>query len=45
MKITILDPVMCCNTVVCGTEVDDRLVETASAFKEYPAADVADYSL
>lgn len=30
MKITILDPAMCCNTGVCGPEADDQLVQTAA---------------
>lgn len=33
MKITILDPAMCCSTGVCGTEVDDNLVQTAANVK------------
>ena len=33
MKITILDPAMCCSTGVCGEEVDDTLVETAAHVK------------
>ncbi|MBE2288855.1 MAG: arsenite efflux transporter metallochaperone ArsD [Chitinophagaceae bacterium] len=33
MKITILDPAMCCSTGVCGTEVDDALVQTAANVK------------
>ncbi|WP_439482257.1 arsenite efflux transporter metallochaperone ArsD [Cyclobacterium plantarum] len=33
MKITLLDPAMCCSTGVCGPEVDDDLVETAAHVK------------
>jgi len=33
MKITILDPAMCCSTGVCGEDVDDALVETAANVK------------
>ena len=33
MKITILDPAMCCNTGVCGSDVDDALVQTAAHVK------------
>ncbi len=33
MKITILDPAMCCSTGVCGTDVDDALVQTAANVK------------
>lgn len=33
MKITILDPAMCCNTGVCGSDVDDSLVQTAADVK------------
>lgn len=33
MKITILDPAMCCSTGVCGSDVDDSLVETAAHVK------------
>ena len=33
MKITILDPAMCCSTGVCGEEVDDALVQTAANVK------------
>jgi len=33
MKITILDPAMCCSTGVCGSEVDDNLVQTAANVK------------
>jgi hypothetical protein len=33
MKITILDPAMCCSTGVCGPEVDDNLVQTAANVK------------
>ena len=33
MKITILDPAMCCSTGVCGAEVDDNLVQTAANVK------------
>ena len=33
MKITLLDPAMCCSTGVCGEDVDDALVETASNVK------------
>ena len=29
MKVTILDPALCCSTGVCGTEVDDALVQTS----------------
>ncbi len=33
MKITILDPAMCCSTGVCGEDVDDQLVATAANVK------------
>lgn len=33
MKITILDPAMCCSTGVCGPDVDDKLVQTAADVK------------
>jgi hypothetical protein len=33
MKVTILDPVMCCSTGVCGTDVDDALVRTSALVK------------
>ncbi|HZJ36164.1 MAG TPA: arsenite efflux transporter metallochaperone ArsD [Gillisia sp.] len=33
MKITILDPAMCCSTGVCGPDVDDSLVQTAANVK------------
>ncbi|MEX2565687.1 MAG: arsenite efflux transporter metallochaperone ArsD, partial [Cyclobacteriaceae bacterium] len=33
MKITLLDPAMCCSTGVCGPEVDDVLVQTAANIK------------
>lgn len=33
MKITILDPAMCCSTGVCGEDVDDTLVQTAANVK------------
>ena len=33
MKITILDPALCCSTGVCGPEVDDSLVQTAANVK------------
>lgn len=33
MKITILDPAMCCSTGVCGEDVDDALVATAANVK------------
>jgi len=33
MKITILDPVMCCSTGVCGTDIDDNLIQTAANTK------------
>ena len=33
MKITILDPALCCNTGVCGPDVDDALVQTAANVK------------
>ena len=33
MKITILDPAMCCSTGVCGVDVDDKLVTTAANVK------------
>ena len=33
MKITILDPAMCCSTGVCGVDVDERLVLTAANVK------------
>lgn len=33
MKITILDPAMCCSTGVCGPDVDDALVDTAANAK------------
>ena len=33
MKITILDPAMCCSTGVCGEDVDDALVHTAANVK------------
>lgn len=29
MKITILDPALCCSTGVCGADVDDALVQTS----------------
>lgn len=33
MKITILDPAMCCSNGVCGSDIDDALVETAAHVK------------
>jgi ubiquinone/menaquinone biosynthesis C-methylase UbiE len=33
MKITILDPAMCCSTGVCGVDVDEELVLTAANVK------------
>lgn len=33
MKNTILDPAMYCSTGVCGTDVDDSLVQTAANVK------------
>ena len=33
MKITILDPAMCCSTGVCGVDVDEKLVLTAANVK------------
>jgi len=33
MKITILDPALCCSTGVCGPDVDDSLVQTATHVK------------
>ncbi len=33
MKITILDPGMCCSNGVCGPELDDNPVQTASVVK------------
>ena len=33
MKITILDPALCCSTGVCGEDVDDALVQTAANVK------------
>lgn len=33
MKITILDPALCCSTGVCGPDVDDSLVKTAANVK------------
>ena len=33
LKLTILDPAMCCSTGVCGAEVDDKLVVTAANVK------------
>lgn len=33
MKITILDPAMCCSTGVCGEDVDETLVDTAANVK------------
>ena len=33
MKITILDPAMCCSTGVCGVDVDEKLVSTAANVK------------
>ena len=33
MKITILDPAMCCSTGVCGTDIDDNLIQTAANAK------------
>lgn len=33
MKITILDPALCCSTGVCGPDVDDSLVHTAANVK------------
>ncbi|WP_163379493.1 arsenite efflux transporter metallochaperone ArsD [Cyclobacterium sp. SYSU L10401] len=33
MKITLLDPAMCCSTGICGPEVDDVLVQTAAHVK------------
>ena len=32
-KIEIYDPPMCCSTGVCGTKVDEKLVEFASVLK------------
>jgi hypothetical protein len=33
MKITILDPALCCSTGVCGADVDDALVQTSANVK------------
>jgi len=33
MKITILDPAMCCSTGVCGEDVNDSLIQTANNVK------------
>lgn len=33
MKITLLEPAMCCSTGLCGEDVDDVLVETAANIK------------
>ncbi len=33
MKITLLEPAMCCSTGLCGEDVDDVLVETAATIK------------
>jgi alkylhydroperoxidase/carboxymuconolactone decarboxylase family protein YurZ len=33
MKITLLDPALCCSTGVCGPDVDDELVQTAAHVK------------
>lgn len=33
MKITLLEPAMCCSTGLCGEVVDDVLVETAANIK------------
>jgi len=33
MKIIILDPALCCSTGVCGTDVDDALVQTSAHVK------------
>ena len=32
-KIEVYDPPMCCSTGVCGTKVDEKLIEFASALK------------
>ena len=32
-KIKIYDPPMCCSTGVCGTKVDEKLIEFANALK------------
>lgn len=33
MKLTILDPALCCSTGVCGPDVDDALLATAANVK------------
>ncbi len=33
MKLTILDPALCCNTGVCGPDTDDMLIQTAANVK------------
>lgn len=33
MKITLLEPAMCCSTGLCGEDVDDILVATAASIK------------
>jgi len=33
MKITILDPALCCSTGVCGPDVDDALIQTSANVK------------
>lgn len=33
MKITLLEPAMCCSTGLCGEDVDDVLLETAAHIK------------
>jgi len=33
IKITILDPAMCCSTGVCGVDVDEKLITTAANIK------------
>lgn len=33
MKITILDPALCCTTGVCGPDVDEALIQTSANVK------------
>lgn len=33
MKITLLDPALCCSTGVCGADVDEALVQTSANVK------------
>jgi len=39
-KIEIYDPPMCCSTGVCGTNVDEKLIEFANALKTLSSSGV-----